>query len=62
MNKRSPSLVLNTIVLFTKVAYQNKERPLCNPLRGNSPLAGNNLFAACYRDVGKKKLLKTINL
>ena len=27
---------------------------LCIPLRGNIPLGGNNLFAACYRDVGKK--------
>ena len=36
--------------------------PLCIPLRGNIPLVENNLFAACYRHVGRKKLLKTINL
>ena len=24
-------------------------------LRGNIPLGGNNLFAACYRNVGRKK-------
>ena len=29
---------------------------------GNIPFGGNNLFAACYRDVERKKLLKTINL
>ena len=34
---------------------------LCIPLRGNIPFGGNNLFAACYRNVGRK-LLKTINL
>ena len=33
----------------------------CIALRGNIPLGGNNLFAACYRDVAGKKLLKTIN-
>ena len=29
--------------------------PLCFPLRGNISLGGNNLFAACYHDVGRKK-------
>ena len=31
-------------------------------LRVNIPLVGNNLFAGCYRGVGRKELLKTINL
>ena len=39
----------------------NFEGELCIPLQGNIPLSGNNLFAACYRDVGRKKLLKMIN-
>ena len=26
----------------------------CISLRGNIPLGGNNLFAACYRDVEEK--------
>ena len=34
---------------------------VCIPLCGNTPLGGNNLFAACYGNVGRKKLLKTIN-
>ena len=37
-------------------------RPVCIPLRGNISLGGNNLFAACCRDVGRKRLLKAINL
>ena len=32
------------------------------PLCVNIPLGGNNLFAVCYRDVGRKKLLKTFSL
>ena len=35
---------------------------LCIQLRGNVPPDGNNPFAACYRVIGRKKLLKTINL
>ena len=35
--------------------------PLCIPLRRNIRLGGNNLFAACCRKIGRKKLLKTIN-
>ena len=38
------------------------KRGVCIPFRGNIPLGGNSLFAACYRDVGRKKLLKTVNL
>ena len=34
----------------------------CIPLCGNIPLGGNNLFAVCYHNVGRKKLLKTFSL
>ena len=27
----------------------------CRPLGGNIPIGGNNLFAACYRNVSGKK-------
>ena len=33
---------------------------LCIPLCGNAPPDGNNPFAACYRDIGRKKLLKRL--
>ena len=35
---------------------------VCMPLCVNIPLGGNNLFAVCYLDVGRKKLLKTFSL
>ena len=35
---------------------------MCIPLRGNIPLGLNNLFVACYCDVGRRKLLETISL
>ena len=38
------------------------EETLCIPLRGNILLGRNNLFTAYSRYVGRKKLLKTINL
>ena len=48
--------------LFRCLFWGGKIIPLCIPVRGNIPLDGNNLFGACYRGIGRKKLLKTFNL
>ena len=47
------------LAMFTKLTIVLLEsslwfETLCIPLRGNIPLGRNSLFAACYRDVGRK--------
>ena len=57
--------ILNHLILVQSplfVKLQVRARNLCIQLRGNITLDGNNLFTACYRDGGRKKLLKMINL
>ena len=57
----SENFRIRGLVVFQQLRKLQLEwKGVCIPLRGNIPLGINSLFAACYRDVGRKNHRKRL--